>query len=35
MATVTVVTMSVNPAMIWGNGPWPMMIRGPLMMVID
>ena len=31
---VAVVTMSVKPTMIWGNGPWPMIIKGPLIIVM-
>lgn len=34
IAVVAVDTMSVKPVMIWGNGPWPMTIKGPLIIVI-
>jgi hypothetical protein len=35
MAVVAVETISVKPMMIFGKGPWPMIINGPLMTLID
>lgn len=34
MSVFPVLTISENPAMICGNGPWPMAIRGALRMVM-